>query len=369
MHRIDTPTAQKDKFGQGKNGFTRGNPQTGTLATKIDYLYCDAVQEEIANVIESAGFSLNKEKHDQLNHAIQQYVKTVNDKIDDIKKIYQYDVAETRFYSPNKKMHFVFRNDGIIGVYSRELSENGSFLWYINHDGIINGKIAASNVMGLNDMIPAAIKLSSETNSTSETDAATSLAVKTVNDKLDRSLTQFVSKTGDTIQNCLMVSADHPSLQLQNTTGQNMAHLLSDEGNFALIYKNRAGTWENKLLFDCVKNEWRFDNVGRVKINHSNIVSMSDYQTNNGFRKSPDGYIHQWGEIVIAPTRDQVNFTVVFPVAFNERCDFFQAVYRNDACFITEIQRTQTFFRGCLFERLVGDGIIGGNLVWMAWGK
>lgn len=30
MHRIDTPTAQKDKFGAGKNGFTAGNPQTGT---------------------------------------------------------------------------------------------------------------------------------------------------------------------------------------------------------------------------------------------------------------------------------------------------------------------------------------------------
>ncbi|EOK6286159.1 hypothetical protein M8806_22220, partial [Escherichia coli] len=28
MHRIDTKTAQKDKFGAGKNGFTRGNPQT-----------------------------------------------------------------------------------------------------------------------------------------------------------------------------------------------------------------------------------------------------------------------------------------------------------------------------------------------------
>ncbi|HHH0832373.1 TPA: hypothetical protein ACPY5W_004314, partial [Yersinia enterocolitica] len=26
MHRIDTPTAQVDKFGAGKNGFTRGNP-------------------------------------------------------------------------------------------------------------------------------------------------------------------------------------------------------------------------------------------------------------------------------------------------------------------------------------------------------
>ena len=33
MHRIDTKTAQKDKFGAGKNGFTRGNPQTGTPAT------------------------------------------------------------------------------------------------------------------------------------------------------------------------------------------------------------------------------------------------------------------------------------------------------------------------------------------------
>lgn len=31
MHRIDTKTAQKDKFGAGKNGFTRGNPQ-GTVA-------------------------------------------------------------------------------------------------------------------------------------------------------------------------------------------------------------------------------------------------------------------------------------------------------------------------------------------------
>ena len=44
MHRIDTPTAQRDKFGQGKNGFTRGNPQTGTPATQLDYLYCDAIQ-------------------------------------------------------------------------------------------------------------------------------------------------------------------------------------------------------------------------------------------------------------------------------------------------------------------------------------
>ncbi|MCO6555989.1 MAG: tail fiber protein [Gilliamella sp.] len=75
MHRIDTPTAQRDKFGQGKNGFTRGNPQTGTPATQLDYLYCDAIQEEIANAIESAGIKLDKSKHDQLATAIKEFVK------------------------------------------------------------------------------------------------------------------------------------------------------------------------------------------------------------------------------------------------------------------------------------------------------
>lgn len=48
MHRIDTKTAQKDKFGAGKNGFTRGNPQTGTPATDLDDDYFDMLQEELA---------------------------------------------------------------------------------------------------------------------------------------------------------------------------------------------------------------------------------------------------------------------------------------------------------------------------------
>ena len=74
MHRIDTPTAQRDKFGEGKNGFTRGNPQTGTPATQLDYLYCDSIQEEIANVIELAGITLDKSKQDQLATAIKKFI-------------------------------------------------------------------------------------------------------------------------------------------------------------------------------------------------------------------------------------------------------------------------------------------------------
>ncbi|MCW8351598.1 phage tail protein, partial [Citrobacter portucalensis] len=70
MHRIDTPTAQKDKFGAGKNGFTRGNPQTGTPATDLDDDYFDMLQEEIVGVVEAAGIVLEKAKRDQLLTAL-----------------------------------------------------------------------------------------------------------------------------------------------------------------------------------------------------------------------------------------------------------------------------------------------------------
>ncbi|HAW5001070.1 phage tail protein [Escherichia coli] len=69
-HRIDTPTAVKDKFGPGKNGFTDGNIRTGRHATWLNSAMWDALQEEIGGVIEKAGIKLNKEEHDQLYKAI-----------------------------------------------------------------------------------------------------------------------------------------------------------------------------------------------------------------------------------------------------------------------------------------------------------
>ncbi|EAU1586458.1 hypothetical protein D3R80_08430 [Salmonella enterica] len=70
MHRIDTPTAQKDKFGQGKNGFTNGDPVTGRRATDLNSDMWDAVQEEVCTVIEAAGIPLSKGEHTQLHAAI-----------------------------------------------------------------------------------------------------------------------------------------------------------------------------------------------------------------------------------------------------------------------------------------------------------
>lgn len=79
MHRIDTPTAQVDKFGAGKNGFTRGNPQTGVPVTALDDDYFDAVQEEIAGVVESTGVVLDKSNRTQLLTALKKlFLRTGN---------------------------------------------------------------------------------------------------------------------------------------------------------------------------------------------------------------------------------------------------------------------------------------------------
>lgn len=70
MHRIDTPTAQKDKFGQGKNGFTNGDPTTGTPSTKLNSDIYDALQEEVCTVVERSGIRLDKSQHDQLYQSV-----------------------------------------------------------------------------------------------------------------------------------------------------------------------------------------------------------------------------------------------------------------------------------------------------------
>ncbi|EKR7607639.1 carbohydrate kinase [Escherichia coli] len=85
MHRIDTKTAQKDKFGAGKNGFTRGNPQTGKPATDLDDDYFDMLQEELCSVVEASGASLEKGRHDQLLTALRALLLSRKNPFSDIK--------------------------------------------------------------------------------------------------------------------------------------------------------------------------------------------------------------------------------------------------------------------------------------------
>lgn len=64
MHRIDGPGATVDQK------FTEGDPVTATPATTVTDDWLNAVQEEIAGVIESAGITLSKGANGQLLAAI-----------------------------------------------------------------------------------------------------------------------------------------------------------------------------------------------------------------------------------------------------------------------------------------------------------
>lgn len=236
MHRIDTPTAQKDKFGQGKNGFTRGNPQTGTLATKMDSLYFDAIQEEIANAIESVGIPLNKEKHDQLKLAIQQYVK--------------------------------------------------------------NGQI----------------KLSSATNSESETEAATPLAVKKVNDNANNAHNR-ISEVDNraAIANANAISANSNANNAHNRINDihdkfepcaNESRIYSHDKRFYVIVRDDGVV--GHLNVGQKKITWAFDGNGnlfegfvpanRVTGFYESVANTFNQSFGgNGYTKLPTGMIIQWG--------------------------------------------------------------------------
>lgn len=70
MHRIDTATRATDLFGAGKDGWRDGNKGTGTQATDCSAAFFNDVQENLARIIEAAGFALAKGDGDQLRQAI-----------------------------------------------------------------------------------------------------------------------------------------------------------------------------------------------------------------------------------------------------------------------------------------------------------
>lgn len=70
MHRIDTATADADANGSGKAGFTEGDPSTATPPTALSAAFFNAVQEEIAGVVEGAGVEIAKGNNGQLLAAV-----------------------------------------------------------------------------------------------------------------------------------------------------------------------------------------------------------------------------------------------------------------------------------------------------------
>ena len=74
MRRISTPTAAQDLFGPGKHGFRNGDPANAILATRLQAEWFNALQEEVASVIEDAGIVLDGSNSSQLLEAITQKI-------------------------------------------------------------------------------------------------------------------------------------------------------------------------------------------------------------------------------------------------------------------------------------------------------
>ena len=81
MHRIDSATAREDVNGIGKKGFSDNADLPQHDATYLTPRWLNAVQEEIANVIEGTGAPLNPADNTQLLQAINSLVKGRADKI------------------------------------------------------------------------------------------------------------------------------------------------------------------------------------------------------------------------------------------------------------------------------------------------
>lgn len=74
MFRIDTPNKATDLFGAGKHGFRDGDQALGVAPTELSAAQQNALQEELAGIIEAAGIVLNKASNTQLLEAIQRLI-------------------------------------------------------------------------------------------------------------------------------------------------------------------------------------------------------------------------------------------------------------------------------------------------------
>jgi len=94
MHRIDSATARANANGEGKAGFSDNGDLPNQDATYFTPEWSNALQEEVAGVIEGLGLSLDKSDNGQLLAALVQQFgekKVLNDAITEYKEMIKKD--------------------------------------------------------------------------------------------------------------------------------------------------------------------------------------------------------------------------------------------------------------------------------------
>ena len=76
MLRINTTNKEPNLFGAGKDGFRAGNPSSGQQATELSAAFMNALQEEVAAVVEGGGLTPDPANNAQMLAAIRALIET-----------------------------------------------------------------------------------------------------------------------------------------------------------------------------------------------------------------------------------------------------------------------------------------------------
>ena len=112
------------------------------------------------------------------------------------------------------------------------------------------------------------VKLNSAVNSTSETEAATPLAVKKVYDGA-------VKRAGDTMTGQLILSKNGLKINYDN---KNIMALITSDDNYShVFYNSETKQWLSKLVYNSTANQWSFQHVDDVVVNGKSVLKTGDY--------------------------------------------------------------------------------------------
>lgn len=135
--------------------------------------------------------------------------------------------------------------------------------WKKTQAEIVNASTSQSGV----------VKLSSNANSTSETEAATPKAVKSAYDLASNA----VKKSGDEMTGQLSLSPASYGIKFSHENG-NVLVLRPDGDNFIYSYYDaKSNKWTNKLDYVRSSNTWNFDDINDVTINNKSVLKRGDF--------------------------------------------------------------------------------------------
>ena len=121
------------------------------LAVKTVNDKTDTAHHRISQVHEFAKSVENNTNnaHNRISE-VHNYSIEINNRVNVITDKFQTDNYESRVYSADKRVYMVIRNDGVMGMYSRV---KNAFVWYVNHDGWMDGYITADRIGGLDQFV------------------------------------------------------------------------------------------------------------------------------------------------------------------------------------------------------------------------